>query len=79
MVQPWASLLPRQNLDQESGVVYMSEPPQGQLRQANPTTAHSALIATGVTTTVIAATAVALRIFTRVHVTKGGVSIDDCE
>ncbi|KAF2822629.1 hypothetical protein CC86DRAFT_410219 [Ophiobolus disseminans] len=55
----------------------MAEPPRGQVRQSDPTTAHAHLIATGVSTTIVAATAVAMRIFTRLYVTKGGISVDD--
>jgi hypothetical protein len=66
-------------MDSTTGVIYMAEPPLGQARLANPITAHPQLIATGVTTTTIAAIAVFLRLFTRAYVTKGGVSTDDCE
>lgn len=66
-------------MDPASGIVYVAEPPAGQVRLANPPTIQSQFIATGVSTTVIAAIAVGLRIFTKVHVTKAGVSIDDCE
>jgi hypothetical protein len=58
---------------------YMAEPPVGQIRHYyNAPTAHGELTATGVSTTVIAAVAVALRIFTRVSVTKNGVKLEDC-
>lgn len=79
MHQSWSQLYPRQAVDSTTGVIYMAEPPLGQARRASPITAHPQLIATGVCTTVIAAVAVTLRIFTRSYVTKGGVSTDDCE
>jgi hypothetical protein len=62
-----------------SSSVYMAEPPAGQVRHYyNPPTAHKELTATGVSTTVIAAAIVAVRVFTRASVTKNGVHMDDC-
>jgi hypothetical protein len=59
---------------------YMAEPPPGKVRHYfNAPTAHGALTATGVTTTIIAAVAVGMRIFTRTSVTKNGIQMDDCK
>jgi len=58
----------------------MVEPTAGQIRHYySPPNAHKALIATGVSTTIIAAISVAMRIFTRTSVTKNGINMDDCE
>ena len=59
--------------------IYMAEPPAGQVRNYfNPPTAHKELTATGVSTTIIAAVVVAVRLFTRLSVTKNGIQMDDC-
>jgi hypothetical protein len=59
--------------------VYMAEPPIGQIRHIfDPPNIHKELIAVGVSTTISAFAAVVLRIFTRLHVTKHGICLDDC-
>ena len=59
---------------------YVAEPPPGQLRHAtNPPNLHAGLAAVGVSTTVVALLAVALRVFTRARVTDMGVHLNDRE
>jgi hypothetical protein len=58
---------------------YMAEPPNGRVRLTiNAPNIHKELAAVGVTTTIFALVAVVLRIFTRSHVTKNGIHLDDC-
>jgi hypothetical protein len=58
---------------------YMAEPPDAHIRHTtNPPNIHKELIAVGVSTTILALVAVVLRIFTRSHVTKNGIHLDDC-
>jgi hypothetical protein len=57
----------------------MAEPPYGHIRHTtNPPDIHKGLAAVGVSTTILALVAVVLRIFTRSHVTKNGIHLDDC-
>jgi hypothetical protein len=56
----------------------MAEPPYGHIRHTtNPPDIHKGLAAVGVSTTILALVAVVLRIFTRSHVTKNGIHLDD--
>lgn len=57
---------------------YMAEPPNGYIRHmTNPSNVHKSAVV-GISTTILAVAAVILRIFTRSHVTKNGIHLDDC-
>ncbi|KAF2650158.1 hypothetical protein K491DRAFT_697546 [Lophiostoma macrostomum CBS 122681] len=74
----WRPLLARQAVDNTTGVLYMAEPPPGQIRYTvDRPNLHKELTATAISMTVVACIAVALRVFTRVHVTKAGLGVDD--
>ena len=59
----------------------MADPPTGQVRHTGGERAnlHGELAATAISMTVLACIAVALRLFTRIHVTKAGLGADDCK
>lgn len=60
---------------------YLTSPPAGQVRYGldNAPNRKTEMIAVGVVTTVIAATTVGLRLFTRVRIVPRTVSLDDCK
>jgi hypothetical protein len=77
---PHKMLASRQAADAATGVLYMAEPPLGQVRYtSNAPNLHHNLMGTAIGTTVVALAAVSLRIFTRTRVIKGGLHIDDCK
>jgi hypothetical protein len=77
---PHKMLASRQAADEATGVLYMAEPPLGQVRYtSNAPNLHHSLMGTAIGTTVVALAAVSLRIFTRTRVIKGGLHIDDCK
>lgn len=59
-------------------VFYMAEPPVGEARFAARTVSID-MIAAGVLTTVISLLAVFLQVFTRLHVAKRSLGVDDCK
>lgn len=60
--------------------IYYAEPPPGQVRTpVNPPTRRRELMAAGISTTVIAGAALALRLYTRLRVVDKGLNADDCE
>lgn len=59
-------------------VIYMAEPPVGEARFAAKTVGIG-MIAAAVSTTAISLLAVFLRIFTRLHVAKRSLGVDDCK
>lgn len=58
--------------------LYITEPPQGQSRHSADPDRSSQVGITGIVTTVVAAVALAARIFTRFHVLKNA-GTDDCK
>jgi hypothetical protein len=77
---PSRPLVARQFVDSDTGIMYVVDPPNGTQRyvgDARPNL-HSQLAATAISVTIVAFLTVALRIFTRIHVTKAGLAIDDC-
>ena len=60
--------------------VYLAEPPAGEVRSlTDPPSRFHNLLAVAVATTVIAAVAVCVRFYTRIHIVGGRISLDDCE
>ena len=60
--------------------VYVAVPPPGHTRHAvNPPNLHKELAAVGISTTALALVAVILQLFTRAHVTKMGIHLNDCK
>ncbi|CAN9197694.1 unnamed protein product [Alternaria alternata] len=58
--------------------VYVAVPPPGHTRHAvNPPNLHKELAAVGISTTALALVAVVLQLFTRAHVTKMGIHLND--
>jgi hypothetical protein len=77
---PSRPLVARQFVDSDTGILYVADPPKGTQRyfgDARPNL-HSQLAATAISVTVVAFLTVALRIFTRIRVTKAGLAVDDC-
>lgn len=58
---------------------YMAEPANGQVRATiNPPDIYRKLTAIGVSTTILVFVAVVLGFFTRLHVTKNGIHLENC-
>ncbi|KAF2440319.1 hypothetical protein P171DRAFT_524396 [Karstenula rhodostoma CBS 690.94] len=76
---PSRPLIARQFVDSDTGIIYLADPPNGTQRytgDARPNL-HSQLAATAISVTIVAFLTVALRVFTRIHVTKSGLAMDD--
>lgn len=60
------------------GIVYYAEPPPGQVRTpVDPPTRRADLMAAGISTTIIAAMALSLRLYTKLHILKKKLEPDD--
>lgn len=58
--------------------VYMIDPPEGEDRFAAGSVG-SGMVAAGISTTIVALVFVVLRIFTRAHIVRRSLGIDDCK
>ena len=60
--------------------VYLAEPPEGEVRSfTDPPSRFHDILAVAIATTTVAAVAVCVRFYTRIHIVGGRISLDDCE